>query len=511
VKKPVLILAALGFALGGGLVFALSEAERFPHETHFGLFPTCLGCHEGIPTGDEAAYYSVELSDCQRCHDGDRAGRIEWEGPTRTASNLDFTHTIHDEDMACGECHQLPGTTEMMEVGRAAPGTCLDCHGDLPEDHLDPSIVYCDECHKPLTEATELPAGRIAMFPAPASHEEEGFLSEHGAQASRGGAIDDVCAVCHAQESCTRCHLNADRVETIQALAPDPRVASLVAGKTGEWPLPASHEASDWGMGHAAGALDDIESCANCHAAPSCEGCHGSVTNLVAGDLPWPAPGGPMGAAIVPTTIPGHTSNFATEHGAAAGADIPSSSSCHADNECAASHAARTPESQDPTWVWAGVFEADTPDNGADALNKVASAAHDDPDEPRPGYHPVNFVLRHGAEAFAAQTVCTDCHTTEIFCRECHAQSGAGVSGFAKGNAFHDAQPDWLLAHGQAARLGMEECASCHEQNSCLRCHSAKSGWRINPHGPGFDPGRVADRSQMSCAICHYRDQINDP
>jgi hypothetical protein len=85
------------------------------------------------------------------------------------------------------------------------------------------------------------------------------------------------------------------------------------------------------------------------------------------------------------------------------------------------------------------------------------------------------------------------------------------VSGFAKGNAFHDAQPDWLLAHGQAARLGMEECASCHEQNSCLRCHSAKSGWRINPHGPGFDPGRVADRSQMSCAICHYRDQINDP
>jgi len=55
----------------------------------------------------------------------------------------------------------------------------------------------------------------------------------------------------------------------------------------------------------------------------------------------------------------------------------------------------------------------------------------------------------------------------------------------------------------------MEECASCHQQTSCLRCHSAKAGLRINPHGPGFDPDRVADRSTMSCGICHTSDIVN--
>ena len=54
-----------------------------------------------------------------------------------------------------------------------------------------------------------------------------------------------------------------------------------------------------------------------------------------------------------------------------------------------------------------------------------------------------------------------------------------------------------------AARQGMESCSTCHQQTECLACHSAKQGWRVNPHGPDFDPERAADRSTQSCAICH--------
>ena len=118
-------------------------------------------------------------------------------------------------------------------------------------------------------------------------------------------------------------------------------------------------------------------------------------------------------------------------------------------------------------------------------------------------------MLRHGAEAYAARSSCGECHSTEVFCRTCHTNSGFGDGRDSRGNAFHNAQPDWLLSHGKAARQGMEECASCHQQTSCLRCHSAKAGLRINPHGPGFDPERVADRSTMSCGICHTSDIVN--
>ena len=45
----------------------------------------------------------------------------------------------------------------------------------------------------------------------------------------------------------------------------------------------------------------------------------------------------------------------------------------------------------------------------------------------------------------------------------------------------------------------MQECI-----DNCLRCHSAKSGFRVSPHGPDFDPEHVADKSTQSCGICHF-------
>ena len=74
---------------------------------------------------------------------------------------------------------------------------------------------------------------------------------------------------------------------------------------------------------------------------------------------------------------------------------------------------------------------------------------------------------------------------------------------------FHDAQPGWLFGHGGIARRSIETCASCHAQNFCLTCHSATSGWQINPHGSHFEPERLEQEQGDVPALPHDGD--SDP
>lgn len=544
-RRVALAMVALGVTAGAAIAVAIGRQDGFPHAAHAGLFPTCDGCHAGISGSDSTQFYTVRRADCLNCHDGSELELVDWAGPSRPADNLSFSHEAHaSAEVECLECHQLPEGTERMEVGRANPEPCVDCHGE--EAHLADDVL-CDECHRTLSEAPGLSVDRIGAFPRPPSHETEDFLSEHASLATDRWA-GESCAVCHARQSCTRCHLDPEAVESVAALEPDERVASLVAGKPGYWPEPVTHEAPDWVLSHASAAEENLAGCASCHTVPSCASCHGQVADRVAAGLPVPRPGRPTGAQVEVTRIPGHTSRFATEHGAAAAADLPTCATCHVEQECRECHTNLT-AAEELRWKAATAYKpdvetppseaslADAPDRDAerakseaqrqpaapasegepdarvsdlDDANRATSARHADPAPSRPGYHPANFVLRHGAEAYSAQTTCANCHTTEVFCRQCHARSGVTTTGAVGINAFHDAQPDWLIAHGQAARLGMEECASCHQQSSCLRCHSARTGWRVNPHGPGFDPERLADRSKVSCLLCHFPDEIRD-
>jgi predicted CXXCH cytochrome family protein len=118
--------------------------------------------------------------------------------------------------------------------------------------------------------------------------------------------------------------------------------------------------------------------------------------------------------------------------------------------------------------------------------------------EPAPGHTP-DFKTQHSTAAAAELPDCTQCHQ-ETFCVDCH--DGPVNPGFQ----YHPA--NFVTRHSAeswaaAARQGMDSCVSCHQQTECLACHSAKAGWRVNPHGPDFDPDRAADRSTQSCAICH--------
>ena len=498
---------AIAIVLLSGTLLSMSRAETFPHEEHAGLFPTCLGCHRGIEAGDSNEYYSVAPEDCARCHDGQREDRVDWESPTRTPSNLVFRHADHVAEVArasesalgCAACHgPMSPEQPRMAVSRAGPETCVACHTPETPVHLA-ADAPCASCHRSLTEASGLPVERLATFPRPAAHDSGDFVLGHGM-----GLQVETCAICHAVESCARCHLNADRVPKIAELESDARVAELVAGVAGEWPEPPSHRPAGWEFAHGDSVRTGSEGCATCHAERSCRTCHGSAAIAAIATLPDPGPEGPPGVAVSWRRPPGHLPGFAARHGTAAGADMPRCASCHLEEQCADCHGSRIRDAAGPA-----------PETGRPADPETGLYLHAQesrgslPYEPRPGYHPENFLMRHGAEAFAVQTSCSDCHSTEVFCRDCHDSGGLTVgAGGGAGGAFHDAQPNWFFEHGRAARQGMESCASCHQQTSCLRCHSAKAGLRINPHGPGFDADRLAARSTIPCGVCHTAAQI---
>jgi hypothetical protein len=268
--------------------------------------------------------------------------------------------------------------------------------------------------------------------------------------------------VCHAQESCTRCHLNAAAVPAVVKLAPDRRIATLARERAPEYPEPDDHREGDWAWAHADAALDAATRCANCHAQASCRACHQAAPTAAIATLPRPAPGGPQGVTLG-RDLEVHPAGFPARHGTAATLAEARCISCH---------------------------------QRADTCQECHGGSR------QPAFHRSNFRERHAAEAYAGEQECASCHTPSAFCRACHA--GAGVASQGRtGVAFHTAQPFWLMGHGQAARQGLASCASCHAQRDCATCHSAQGAWRVNPHGEGFTGTRAQARNRLACLTCH--------
>jgi hypothetical protein len=231
------------------------------------------------------------------------------------------------------------------------------------------------------------------------------------------------------------------------------------------FPQPPSHQAAGFELSHGPMAVEAPADCSVCHDRASCSTCHGAATHLPEAILMIPAVGeaGPRGVQAPPRTGGSfHEAGFATAHAAPASARQPDCTSCHSEGSCIECHDAQG----------------------------------------SPSFHPLNFLASHGPEAYGRVSDCTSCHSAEAFCRDCHL--GLGLQGEGSFVApFHDNRPLWVLSHPQAARQDLESCVSCHQQNDCLRCHSASSGFGVNPHGPGFDPSRISDRNGGLCIVCH--------
>jgi len=104
----------------------------FDHEAHEGLFPLCINCHAGIPTGDPDRWYP-EHSDCASCHDGEHADFVDWWRPLPPSGHLRFSHPGHaaalaDTTLECLDCHGDGSGEFSFAVSAAPPEGCLECH-----------------------------------------------------------------------------------------------------------------------------------------------------------------------------------------------------------------------------------------------------------------------------------------------------------------------------------------------------------------------------------------------
>ena len=532
---PLMVVASVGLSTAGWAwgraasalprKAARVEGKRFPHQKHARLFPECETCHAGIMAGDTATNYPA-TSSCADCHDGTRQKRVEWDGHRVRPSNLIFSHAKHHREaegktpaLDCRTCHGLGGGSTFMAVARATPELCIGCHSHKADGHLteDPP---CSRCHAPLARATRLSDSAVAAISVPEWHRRANFLSKHGPRAEA-----DVyqCATCHARESCARCHPNAGEMAQVASLERDARVARLLKGRAPTYATPRSHNGAPWVVLHGDSAKAKPQSCANCHAQPSCRTCHiGRSASREIARLARPDPDGAAGVRLkvlpVDMVARGAASTFPhAPSGAAAPPAAPTVAAVGLVGGPSVAQMNRVAHAPADTALRLvrvhplDFVEQHGPTASSGRINcqgcheeRTCTNCHNGGSRRR--FHGFNFVSRHAASAAGRERDCSSCHATETFCRECHRGQGVLARG-SRDVAYHDRQPLWLTQHGQAARMEMQTCASCHQQRDCTRCHS-DVGLRVNPHGPGFDAARMAKRNRQMCLTCHLKDPL---
>jgi hypothetical protein len=521
-------LLVAGAAAGTAVVSQMGSQERFPHAEHARLFPLCAGCHEGIETGDRAEYFP-DPALCVQCHDGVIEARVEWTGPVRPVNNLRFDHLVHeaavtDQALDCGVCHTEAGAPR-MHVQRAVVERCFDCHAHEARDHF--VDADCTTCHVPLAE-TRFVRARVEALPLPATHEDPRFLAElHGELAERDLAR---CATCHTRELCTSCHVDVPRVATIAAL-PAAGAALELPPFTARYPVPESHLDPRWETLH--GRVATVADCGTCHTRESCLTCHLEELPRVAAALPAAAAVEAPGVVTVQRAPESHASpSFAMRHGAAAATRGATCAGCHAQATfCAACHAPTVAQALPAGMpgevrlaslvpVLPRAFATRTP--AVDTVPRRVPAAgpvqvpselpavRARPRRPAAGaaeFHPPGFATHHAAASYGRRLDCAQCHNPRVFCRDCHTETGFQAAG-RLGPGFHDAEPLFLLRHGQAARQTLETCTTCHAQRDCLQCHSELGAFQVNPHRTGFDARRAQQRNPAICFACHLADPL---
>lgn len=205
--------------------------------------------------------------------------------------------------------------------------------------------------------------------------------------------------------------------------------------------------------------------CLSCHddGAEDCTTCHLSdrdgrlITELPSGSL---VPKGRF-------RPDDHRLDFNTRHATASRADSAACTSCHSEDWCLDCH-----------------------------NNTVKPIA----------MHPPNYALTHAFDAQTQGGDCTgSCHVAQDFCVSCHERTGVGeFDRPPSGNRLH---PEGFVSdvsspnfHGPAAQRNIVACVSCHQENNCVRCHSA-----INPHPAGYTGicGAQLSRNETACITCH--------
>lgn len=438
------------------------SARGFDHQQHRKLFPACETCHRGA--FEPGAPLWPDPASCATCHDGTIESRVTWQPPARVLrTNLRFDHStgadVKLHPAQCVDCHAKKGAP-WMSVELVLVERCFDCH-KIKTAHLAAPDTACTSCHVPLVRAARISRQDIADFPKPPSHDAPDFArgSGHGAAAKRLAPVAPSCTVCHAREFCLTCHVDAPERAVVQAMPSDPRSTAIAV----RLEAPPSHADDTWLARHGGIVKRSADDCVACHTRESCVSCHVGRPR-VARALHVAGAGRGPGALVQRRRPAWHGETFANAHAQRAAASPGTCAGCHVRADCLECH-----------------------------RQDAARAG---------GYHPPGFLTRHPAAAYGRENSCSDCHNVGAFCTSCHARAGLKAAGPLR-SGYHDATRFFIAGHGGAARQGLESCVSCHAERDCLTCHSALGGRRFNPHGPGFDPGRLIKKNPQMCTACH--------
>jgi len=142
-------------------------------------------------------------------------------------------------------------------------------------------------------------------------------------------------------------------------------------------------------------------------------------------------------------------------------------------------------------------------------------------------FHGNDYVTLHAIDARRNRPDCSACHRAQTFCVGCHSRSGLAddrvkpryVPGEGTTATRRLHPHNWVKSshggersrnaehHSFQAQRNIRQCASCHRDEYCKRCHSAQSGYRVNPHPRNWRGSSrcesLASRNGRLCLRCH--------
>ncbi len=122
-----------------------------------------------------------------------------------------------------------------------------------------------------------------------------------------------------------------------------------------------------------------------------------------------------------------------------------------------------------------------------------------------PRTHLADFISLHPIKVNDNPQNCYRCHDA-AYCFDCHSRMQKNTMNI-KSHTRTQAGQQFIFTeeHAREARRNLQSCQTCHpEGNVCLPCHSAVTGFRVNPHPRNWSGGKLQSKGgDRSCRVCH--------
>jgi len=407
---------------------------RFARPAH----SACKECH-----GDWVESKKIDAKTCGMCHKIKDLRELSLEKPLTLAiqTNHVFSHTAALTNR-CADCHGTLFDPKVTRVPAMTRTLKLGIRGKAHRWGMD-----CSACHQGMDRNTPPPNHR------------QNWVLRHGAL---GTEPDNVCGVCHREQSCRECH---------QVTQP--------ASHNNLWRLKTHGIQAEWNRSR----------CLVCHQKDSCDACHAD-TRPLSHNAGWrqnhcynchPSKSTGSGCTVCHETGIGshpnpHAAGWRDQHCNNCHSGTPQAEQCgvcHAGVTSVANH----PDPHSAGWLTRHCNNCHP--GSPDALQ--CSVCHGGIIAGHPNPHSAGWISQH----------CDNCHPgapDADKCVICHA----GVTSVANHPNPHSA--GWKSRH----------CDSCHEgtpsADQCAVCHPGGNNIQVHVSFWPIDHNHMNTRN---CVFCH--------